>query len=291
MSNTKEVIAGAVAVALPLWVRAQDDTDRDLRNNRLDLRDLENELRACCNHGAMIRSKLAIAQDVGVGLALSNPKTTVPEILPTSTPYTRAVIGEDTINDYKYPPRVGNYLPNGALTEAGEMTRLVLALAFQENRAWIEGFTLPGSPAPSVTAQIFSASRALSTVISGLTLSRSEWISAWKQLFEGGLQSIGTPSIGNLNAANNVQSVQTIGGGTFTNRAMRIRVTAMGAGQIGASTDVATVTFSKPYPAVPAVVGSDGLSAVNVTTTSFTIQLSNAINAGFSRDFAIVVGV
>jgi hypothetical protein len=53
MSNTKEVIAGAVAVALPLWVRAQDDTDRDLRNNRLDLRDLENELRACCNHGAI----------------------------------------------------------------------------------------------------------------------------------------------------------------------------------------------------------------------------------------------
>jgi hypothetical protein len=204
MSNTKEVIAGAVAVALPLWVRAQDDTDRDLRNNRLDLRDLESELRACCNHGAMIRSKLAIAQDVGVGLALSNPKTTVPEILPTSTPYTRAVIGEDTINDYKYPPRVGNYLPNGALTEAGEMTRLALALAFQENRAWIEGFTLPGSPAPSVTAQIFSASRALSTVISGLTLSRSEWISAWKQLFESGLQAIGTPTIGNVNVANGV---------------------------------------------------------------------------------------
>jgi hypothetical protein len=291
MSNTKEVIAGAVAVALPLWVRAQDDTDRDLRNNRLDLRDLESELRACCNHGAMIRSKLAIAQDVGVGLALSNPKTTVPEILPTSTPYTRAVIGEDTINDYKYPPRVGNYLPNGALTEAGEMTRLFLALAFQENRAWIEGFTLPGSPAPSVTAQIFSASRALSTVISGLTLSRSEWISAWKQLFESGLQAIGTPTIGNLNAANNVQSVQPIGGATFTNRAMRIRVTATGSGSIGASTDVATVAFSKSYPAVPAVVGSDGLSAINVTTTGFTIQLSNAINPGLSREFSIVVGV
>jgi hypothetical protein len=291
MSDTKEAIAGLVAMGLPLWVRAQDDTDRDLRNNRLDLRDLENELRACCNHGAMIRSKLAIAQDVGVGLALSNPKTTVPEILPTTTPYTRAVIGEDTINDYKYPPRVGNYLPNGALTEAGEMTRLVLALAFQENRAWIEGFTLPGSPAPSVTAQIFSASRALSTVISGLTLSRNEWISAWKQLFESGLQAIGTPIVGNLNAANNVQSVQPIGGATLTNRAMRIRVTATGSGSIGASTDVATVTFSKPYPSVPAVVGSDGLSAINVTTSGFTIQLSNAINPGLSRDFSIVVGV
>ena len=291
MSNTKEVIAGAVAVALPLWVRAQDDTDRDLRNNRLDLRDLENELRACCNHGAMIRSKLEIAQAVGVGLALSNPKTTVPEILPTSTPMTRAVIGEDTINDYKYPPRVGNYLPNGALTEAGEMTRLFLALAFQENRAWIEGFTLPGSPAPSVTAQFFSASRALSTVVASLNLSRSEYITAWTQVFGAALQAVGTPTIGNLNAANNVQSVQPIGGATFSNRAMRIRITATGSGSIGASTDVATVTFSKSYPAVPAVVGSDGLSAINVTTGGFTIQLSNAINPGLSRDFSIVVGV
>ena len=290
MSNTKEVIAGAVAVALPLWVRAQDDTDRDLRNNRLDLRDLESELRACCNHGAMIRSKLAIAQDVGVGLALSNPKTTVPEILPTSTPYTRPVIGEDTINDYKYPPRVGNYLPNGALTEAGEMTRLALALAFQENRAWIEGFTLPGSPAPSVTAQIFSASRALSTVISGLTLSRSEWISAWKQLFENGLQAIGTPTIGNVNVANGVASVTPIGGATFTNRAMRIRVTASNVG-INASTELATVTFSKPYQSVPAVVGSDGLVVTNVTTSGFSIQYTQAMLASQSRDFAIMVGV
>ncbi len=57
MSDTKEAIAGLVAVALPLWVRAQDDNDRELRNNRLDLRDLEDQLRACCNHGANIRNK------------------------------------------------------------------------------------------------------------------------------------------------------------------------------------------------------------------------------------------
>ena len=167
---------------------------------------------------------------------------------------------------------------------------LVLALAFQENRAWIEGFTLPGSPAPAVTAQIFSASRALSTVISGLTLSRSEWISAWKQLFEGGLQSIGTPSISNVNIANGVASVTPIGGATFTNRAMRIRVTASGVG-VNASTELATVTFSKPYPSVPAVVGSDRLVVTNVTTGSFSMQWGQALGAGQVRDFAIVVGV
>lgn len=291
MSNTKEAIAGLLAVALPMWVRAQDDVDRDLRNNKLDLRDLENELRACCNHGAMVRLKLAIAQDAGVGLALSNPKAAAPEIIPTSTPLSRPAIGDDTVADYKWPPRVGNFTLSGAVSETGEITRLFLAMAFQETRAWIEGFTLASPPSPTVTAQIFSASRALSSVLASLNLTRSEYQSAWTQVFSAGLQAIGTPTISNLNAGNNVASVTPIGGATFTNRAMRIRITASNAGSVGASTDVATVTFSKPYPAVPAVVGSNGLQVVNVSTSGFVIQLSNAIGVGGSGDFSIMVGV
>lgn len=291
MSDTKEAIAGLMAVALPLWVRAQDDNDRELRNNRLDLRDLEDQFRACCNHGANIRSKLPVNQDFGVGLALSNPKAAVPELIPTTSSVTRPAIGDDAALDYKWPPRTGTYTANGAVSEIGEITRLALALLFQENRAWTEGFTLSSAPSQTALVQIFSAARALSTVLSSLQLSKTDYTTAWSQVFGGTLQSVGTPTIGNLNAANNVGSVQPIGGATFTNRAMRIRVTASGSGSIGASTDVATVTFSKSYPAVPAVVGSDGLSAINVSTTGFTIQLSNAINPGLSRDFSIVVGV
>ena len=107
MSDTKEAIAGLVAVALPLWVRAQDDNDRELRNNRLDLRDLEDQLRACCNHGANIRNKLPVNQDFGVGLALSNPKAAVPELIPTTSSVTRPAIGDDATLDYKWPPRTG----------------------------------------------------------------------------------------------------------------------------------------------------------------------------------------
>ncbi len=291
MSDTKEAIAGLVAVALPLWVRAQDDNDRELRNNRLDLRDLEDQLRACCNHGANIRNKLPVNQDFGVGLALSNPKAAVPELIPTTSSVTRPAIGDDATLDYKWPPRTGTYTANGAVSEIGEITRLALALLFQENRAWIEGFTLSSAPSQTALVQIFSAARALSTVISSLNLSRSEYVSAWSQLFNAGLQAIGTPTIGSLNAANNVSSVQPIGGATFTNRAMRVRITASGSGLINASTDVATVTFSKAYSAVPAIVGSNGLQAVNVTTQGFSIQLSNAIAPGTSGDFSIVVGV
>ena len=62
-------------------------------------------------------------------------------------------------------------------------------------------------------------------------------------------------------------------------------------GYINASTDFATVTFSKPYQAVPAVVGSDGLVVTNVTTGGFTMQYTQAVPANTNRDFAIVVGV
>ena len=290
MSDTKEAIAGLVAVALPLWVRAQDDNDRELRNNRLDLRDLEDQLRACCNHGANIRNKLPVNQDFGVGLALSNPKAAVPELIPTTSSVTRPAIGDDATLDYKWPPRTGTYTANGAVSEIGEITRLALALLFQENRAWIEGFTLSSAPSQPALVQIFSAARALSTVISSLNLSRSEYVSAWSQLFNAGLQAIGTPTIGNVQVGNGVQSVQTVGGATFTNRSMRVRITAS-AGGIPAATDVATISFSKAYSSVPAVVGSEGLVATNVSTQSFTIQLQNAIAPSVSREFSIMVGV
>lgn len=289
MSDTKEAIAGLVAVALPLWVRAQDDNDRELRNNRLDLRDLEDQLRACCNHGANIRNKLPVNQDFGVGLALSNPKAAVPELIPTTSSVTRPAIGDDATLDYKWPPRTGTYTANGAVSEIGEITRLALALLFQENRAWIEGFTLSSAPSQPALVQIFSAARALSTVISSLNLSRSEYVSAWNQLFNAGLQAIGTPTIGNVQVGNGVQSVQTVGGATFTNRSMRVRISSSSG--IAALTDVATISFSKALPSVPAVVGSDGLIATNVSTQSFTIQLQNAIGASTSREFSIVVGV
>ncbi len=291
MNDTKEAIAGLVAAVLPLWVRAQDGNDRELCNDRLALRALEEPLRACCNHGANIRNKLPVNQDFGVGLALSNPKAAVPELIPTTSSVTRPAIGDDATLDYKWPPRTGTYTANGAVSEIGEVTRLALALLFQENRAWIEGFTLSSAPSQTALVQIFSAARALSTVLSSLNLSRSEYVSAWSQLFNAGLQAIGTPTIGSLNAANNVASVASIGGATFTNRAMRVRITATSIGNINASTDVAVVTFSKPYNSSPAVVGSNGLQAINVTTNGFTIQLTNAIGIGDSRDFSILVGV
>lgn len=289
MSDTKDAIAGMVAVALPLWVRAQDDNDRELRNNRLDLRDIADELRACCNHGAMIRSKLPISQDFGVGLALANAKAAVPEIIPTTTGVTRPAIGDDAALDYKWPPRTGVYTQNGAVTEIGEVTRLALAMLFQENRAWAEGFTLSSAPSQSGQAQIFSAARALSTVLAVQSLSRADYLAAWSRLFGVSVPNT-TPSITNIQAVNNIASVTSLAGSVFTNRAMRLRV-AVAPGNYGAGNDVCTIVFSQPFATAPAVVGDSMVAVTAVTASSFTFGLRQGVNAGSFVDVNILVGV
>ncbi len=289
MSDTKEAIAGLVAVALPLWVRAQDDNDRELRNNRLDLRDLEDQLRACCNHGANIRNKLPVNQDFGVGLALSNPKAAVPELIPTTSSVTRPAIGDDATLDYKWPPRTGTYTANGAVSEIGEITRLALALLFQENRAWIEGFTLSSAPSQTALVQIFSAARALSTVLAAQSLSRADYVTAWSKMF--GVSVPGTPpTITNVQAGNNVASVTAISGQSFNNRAMRLRVN-IGPGNYGAGADVATIVFSQAFATVPAVVGDSNVVVTTVTQSSFTFALRNGWNSGNIVDVNLLIGV
>ena len=289
MSDTKEAIAGLVAVALPLWVRAQDDNDRELRNNRLDLRDLEDQLRACCNHGANIRNKLPVNQDFGVGLALSNPKAAVPELIPTTSSVTRPAIGDDATLDYKWPPRTGTYTANGAVSEIGEITRLALALLFQENRAWIEGFTLPGAPSQTALVQIFSAARALSTVLAAQSLTRADYVTAWSKML--GVSVPGTPpTITNVQTGNNVASVTAIGGQAFNNRAMRLRVT-IGPANYGAGADVCTVVFGQQFSSVPAVVGDSNVMVTTVTQNSFTLQLRNGYANGSVLDVNVLVGV
>ncbi len=289
MSDTKEAIAGLMAVALPMWVRAQDDNDRELRNNRLDLRDLEDQLRACCNHGANIRSKLPVNQDFGVGLALSNPKAAVPELIPTTSSVTRPAIGDDATLDYKWPPRTGTYTANGAVSEIGEITRLALALLFQENRAWTEGFTLSSAPSQTALVQIFSAARALSTVLAAQSLSRADYVAAWSKML--GVSIPGTPpTITNVQTGNNFASVTAIAGQVFNNRSMRLRI-SVGPGNSGAGADVATIVFGQAFATVPAVVGDSNLLITTVTPTGFTFQMRNGYSNGSVIDANVLVGV
>jgi hypothetical protein len=220
---------------------------------------------------------------------LSNPKAAVPELIPTTSSVTRPAIGDDATLDYKWPPRTGTYTANGAVSEIGEVTRLALALLFQENRAWIEGFTLSSAPSQTALVQIFSAARALSTVLAAQSLSRADYVTAWSKML--GVSVPGTPpTITNVQTANAIASVAAISGHAFNNRAMRLRVT-VGGGNYAASTDVATVVFSQPFSTVPAVVGDSNVVLSAVTTSSFTFQLRNGWTNGSTVDVSLLVGV
>jgi len=80
-----------------------------------------------------------------------------------------------------------------------------------------------------------------------------------------------------------------------TDYAMRIAITA-GVAPIAAGGDVVTITFASEFkdsignPVIPAIVGTQGLYASNVTSTGFTIQLGAGIGAGVTQNFGILVG-
>ena len=143
--------------------------------------------------------------------------------------------------------------------------------------------------------------RSLVATVSQLNLSTAQYQTAWQKLFSGLLPNTpttdphaGTPTIGTPNGANNVASVAFLSNSAKTDRAMRIRVTA-GAGAISAATDVVTITFASEWkdsngnPIVPAIVGSQGAYASACSSTGFTLQLANQINAGNFQDFAIII--
>ena len=137
--------------------------------------------------------------------------------------------------------------------------------------------------------QIFSAARALSTVLAAQSLSRADYVTAWSKMF--GVSVPGTPpTITNVQTGNNVASVTAISGQAFNNRAMRLRVN-IGPGNYGAGADVATIVFSQAFATVPAVVGDSNVVVTTVTQSSFTFALRNGWNSGNIVDVNLLIGV
>ena len=69
-------LTGIVLSAATAWARYDDDTQRRLRNNREDVRELGTEVRDLQSRGEAIRSRLPVVQDVQVGFAVANAAAT-----------------------------------------------------------------------------------------------------------------------------------------------------------------------------------------------------------------------
>ena len=300
-NKTNAAMLGMLTAAVASWDSYDKDTQRRLRNLRDDTDDALSAIKAYQSRGEQIRGRLPLPMDAQLGLALVNPSTATPEIIPTTTKLTRPAFDEESVQDLSFPPRTGTYDGSGKVSELGEMTRTFVALCLQETRAFIEGLAQEKSPSQAGLLQVNRVARSLVATVSQLNLSTAQYQTAWQKLFSGLLSNTpttdphaGTPTIGTPNGANNVASVAFLSNSAKTDRAMRIRVTA-GAGSIAAATDVVSITFASEWkdsvgnPVTPAIVCSQGAFASASSSTGFTLQLANNIIAGNSQDFSIIM--
>ena len=301
MSKINAAMFGILTAAAASWEGYDNDTQRRLRNLRNDASDALDQIRDYMSRGEQIRGRLPSVMDALLGIALANPTQTTPEILPTSTKLSRPVIDESSVADLSWPLKTGTYDGKGRVTELGDLSRTFLALTFQELRAFIEGAAQEKSPSQAGLTQINRAANQLISVLSTLNLTAAQYKTVWTQLFNGSSNPstdphLGTPTIGAPIVANNVASVGFIVGSTKTDRAMRIRVIASNGGNIGAGSDIVTITFASEWkdsngaPLTPAIVGSNGLTASGISSTGFTIQRSTVISINAVQDFNIICG-
>ena len=299
-NKTNAAMLGMLTAAVASWDSYDKDTQRRLRNLRDDTDDALSAIKAYQSRGEQIRGRLPLPMDAQLGLALVNPSTATPEIIPTTTKLTRPAFDEESVQDLSFPPRTGTYDGSGKVSELGEMTRTFVALCLQETRAFIEGLAQEKSPSQAGLLQVNRVARSLVATVSQLNLSTAQYAAAWKTLFGGATATatdphLGLPTIGPPNTAGNVQSVQFFANGTKTDRAMRIRVTASGAGNVNATTDCVTITFASEWkdssgqPVVPAIICSSGFVATTVSSTSFVLTTSISIPNSTFSDVAIII--
>jgi len=299
-SKSSAALLGLVTAAVVSWDRQDQETQRKNRNTRDDLRDITDRFNAYIARGEQIRSRLPSVMSALLGLALANPTTASAVVLPTTTKLTRPEIGGDSVSDLSWPPKTGTFDERGNVSEIGELTRTFLAATFQEWRAWNEGLTQDKSPTLAGLTQINTAAHQMIAVLSTLNLTAAQYAAAWLKVFTGTSSQptvdvhAASPTIGAPNGANNVASVAFVAGSAKSDRAMRLRITS-GAGAISASTDVVSIAFAAEWkdsagiPITPATVGSQGLVAINSTSTGFTIQLSVAIPPATAVEFSLIV--
>lgn len=303
--NLTGALTGMALAAATNWARYDDDTQRRLRNQRLDLQALNNAVAEMNARGEVLRSKLPIVQDAQVGLALANSSSPTPQLIPTNSPINRpdfVARAQTAIQEMTWPPQPGTYDEKGMVKEVGEMTQTFLALTYEEVRCFIEALPQSQQPSAECKRAIFFAANSLTRALCSLpTLTYDEFLAAWQRLFSGqlllGVHSDPAKAPRIIDAlGTNVASVMPLGGPN-TDRASRWRITASGANPIGAGTAIAIIRWGSEWRyqnmAIQPVVAFTSLNnniyadAGTVSSTQLTIYNTYQINAAVSLDFQL----
>lgn len=329
MSRTNENLNGAITgiavAAAAHWTRYDDETQRRLRNVRLDAEEALELVREMQRRGEVVRSRLPSVMDAEVGLALANPQPPAASVLPTTAPLSRPNLTsqmETAVADLTWPPEPGQYDERGLVQQAGELTSMFLALTFEEVRAFIQGLAQSRPPSREAKVQICLAAQALVAQLCEQHATLPQYKAAWARLFETEVTPLprAVPRFAlHLDSARlpqitgpfgtNVQSVaflNSLSGSLSpyanpnTDAAMRLRVTAATTGDIAEGTALCIVRFGTEFkyrggdgtlvpfqPVIQVHSRKHAVYADTITSTGFALFCSSPIEAGRTLDVFI----
>ena len=291
-------MSGLLIAAASSWARQDDDTQRRLRNTRIDAESALDEIRNLQGRGDMIRLRLPSVQDFQVGIALANPAAPTTAVTPPVGQVMRPNLRQmaQRAEDLQWPPRIGVYEANGMTSQPGDLTFLSLALCFEEVRAFLLGLAQPAIPLSDTKTQIFNASSGLVQALNqagvSLKLTEEDYATIWYSLFSGSAAGgtdndphnstalAPTATSGHATVALTPLGFPELGAYPFehqnTDRAFKFRAVVTGTTPSG--TTFATFKFGTQFsragkPFQPAVACSDGrIKITSLLPDKFSVE-------------------
>ena len=126
-NNLNGALTGIALTAAAHWARYDHDTQRRLRNVRLDTQEALDLIRDLVSRGEMVRARLPTLMDTQIGLAIASPAPNTPSLIPSTIPQVRPDLFDVTstsVSQMKWPPVPGKYDDRGLVKEVGELTTL-----------------------------------------------------------------------------------------------------------------------------------------------------------------------
>jgi hypothetical protein len=219
------MLTGALVPVAAQWSRYDDETQRRLRNTKYDLRDLRDAFTDSQAWGGVVRSRLPIVMDWDTGLAIATAQQPVAQKIPTLPSLAQRPDlcqgAESFVSSMQWPPRPGMYDSRQNVTQVGELSTTSLACTYEEVRAAILGFVSCNGSTAAGRVQLYRAINALNDTAQAQNMSKAEYAARWAQLFGVPTSTIDphrdpskSPTIGSINAGNNVASVVWVGTGS-----------------------------------------------------------------------------
>lgn len=296
------LLGGGLAAAGVHYNRTQDHLDR--RVDRADdrARDAQDMISRWLNSGTVARLLVASVQDVLGGIAIASPAPQTPSAIPSTAVVARPDLsGVTHATGNNWPPVLGSYDQEQRITAVGELTKLGLALTYEEVRTVILALVAPTPPSLQAKVQTFNVINALLASVAPRNASWADYKAAWDAFFQGNL-----PGYDPHTDPTKIPQASALGGSVAsvvplaqsTDQVARFRITAGAGGIVASANPVFQVTYATAYQqastTITPIVVFETMhtfvwSVANVTPNGYQVILSQGtINAGNTYDLNIM---